>query len=546
MLKDFIKSLMATHSSDKLKNALNGKSGTNGGLNLNEFRAALITKFPHETVLINKYNRKELEEYYKKVLGGDKGENVENVENKSDNTKAPQTLKYLIGRDFTFKYSGKSYTRFVPTDPMCVKIDIKSFQPPLSEVSSDTDEKNSEVDEKNSEAWNSRHEMAGFQNGYPGSKEMREIELRLDAAKNTLDPIYEDQTYAHISDIVEYFKNLRKILKEKYHLAFASNAWLKMTEMLHYLPLIDDNNKELFVFHNCELPGAFIMATKYFMESWRPKREYDWRASSLVPGIDGNDNKINALGDLYKLWSNNKNKWIMSIKSGPGSELNGDTTKVPNIHYMSERLGKKANLYTSDAGIAVGFGSHETLAFNDQEQLNMLINLGQLLAMLETLAIDGNFVTKQYTFFKPFTYSLMIIVGSMFREFYLTKPLTSKITNSETYLVGIGFKGLSAEWKKYLEDKLSSFKGVVPMPGPLLPADVIEKNMDGLKTIISVADELYRIQSELIYSNFEIYNNFKKNPRELEYCIYDNRERCEQEWIEKFKINKSRVTQQNP
>jgi hypothetical protein len=296
---------------------------------------------------------------------------------------------------------------------------------------------------------------------------------------------------------------------------------------------VADNEETLRVFHNCELPGAFIQATLYYMKNFRPKRRYDWWGSSLVIH-DKSDNKANALEDQYKLWAYNRNRWIMSMDD---PEINGDTTKIPSIHHMVSTLKKGVDLYTSDAGISVGFGSSDTgLSYNDQEQLNMLINLGQILAMLETLAIGGNFITKQYTFFKPFTYSLMIIVASMFNRFYITKPLTSKPSNSEVYLNGMGFKGLTPEWKKYLEEKLASYKGVVPLPGPLLPAAEIKKHQEALDTIIKAAEEIYTMQGELVESNLEVFGDFKNRQRELEECVIDNRESLEKAWIEKYQI----------
>jgi hypothetical protein len=280
------------------------------------------------------------------------------------------------------------------------------------------------------------------------------------------------------------------------------------------------------------LPGAFIQATLYYMHRFRPKRNYIWRASSLV--IHKNeDNSRNALEDQYGLYVNNRSNWIMSMTDRSN---NGDTTKVVNIHHMVEALPNKVNLYTSDAGITTGFGANNDLAFNEQEQLNMIINIGQLLAMLETLDVGGNFVTKQYTYFKPFTYSLMIIVASMFNKFYITKPLTSKASNSEVYLLGLGFKGLTNEWKLYLEKTISSYKGVVPMPGPLLPEDVISKYKTALDVIIESARQLYEMQGELIESNLELFNDFKDKQQELKSLVVNNRQLCENEWISMYDI----------
>ena len=50
-------------------------------------------------------------------------------------------------------------------------------------------------------------------------------------------------------------------------------------------------------------------------------------------------------------------------------------------------------------------------------------------------------MTKQYMTFEMTTISIMYSLSQMFDEFYLCKPYTSREANSETFLVGKGFKG---------------------------------------------------------------------------------------------------------
>jgi hypothetical protein len=477
---------------EELNNAIAGKTASAGGLNLKEFKEALIKKYPRDAALINSFNRAQLEEHYK-TKGAEK-----------------EKPKYVDPKNnITFVYAGKFYKRFFYTEPLMFEIKVNALKVP----------------DKIKHEWFKNDDSLGIE-------KMINSEKMITTAKSEIDKYYNEKSYATITNIIEYYKKLKYTLQNKYHINYVTNAWLKMYEMLHYLPLVEDNDKPLYVFHNCELPGAFIQATTYYMKHFRPKRAYDWRASSLVIH-DKDNNKANALDDHYGLWKANRDKWIMSLTD---PEINGDTTKVKNIHYMEKTIGRKVDLYTSDAGISTGFESHKNLAFNEQEQLNMLINLGQILAMLETLKIGGCFITKQYTFFKPFTYTLMMIVASMFDKFYITKPLTSKPTNSETYLAGIGFKGISDEWKKYLEDTLSSYTSVVPMPGPLLPAETAKDNSAAIDAIVDAADKIYTVQAELVKSNVEIYEDFRNFPTELDRCVREQINKIENNWIVKFKV----------
>jgi hypothetical protein len=115
---------------------------------------------------------------------------------------------------------------------------------------------------------------------------------------------------------------------------------------------------------------------------------------------------------------------------------------------------------------------------NRQEELSAFVNIGQILTGLLALAVGGHFVTKQFTFVTPFSRSLIAIVASLFEETYITKPKTSRPTNSEVYLVGKGFKGISPELAKALLDRCEAYRTLDKLPttwGSLLQPDVLAR-----------------------------------------------------------------------
>ena len=107
------------------------------------------------------------------------------------------------------------------------------------------------------------------------------------------------------------------------------------------------------------------------------------------------------------------------------------------------------------------------------------------------MAVGGHFVTKQFTFVTPFSRSLIAIVASLFDETYITKPKTSRPTNSEVYLVGKGFKGISPELAKALLDRCEAYKTLDKLPttwGSLLqPAVLAQVDAD----ILVAAQEVH-------------------------------------------------------
>ena len=304
-----------------------------------------------------------------------------------------------------------------------------------------------------------------------GYKKMQDLKDKLNVAKSEIDAVY-GNTYNYITNVLEYYKHMRKDIENKYQLKFVSNAYLKMYEILCKFGL--PKQETIFHFGNAEFPGTFILATMQYIKVHMPDTIYEWRGSSYVPD---KDNHQGLIGDTYGLWRNNKSKWIININANPTDEDSGDTTKIPNIRHMEKTIKeikwKGCDLYTSDAGISVGEGVAESrnplykgLAFNDQEQLNMQITLGSCIAALRTLAPGGYFVQKLYTFFEPRTYTLFIIMSQFFEDFYIIKPLTSKPSNSEIYLFGKNFKQ-NDKLVEFLEFRLSQTKDIVPMPGAI-------------------------------------------------------------------------------
>jgi len=124
-----------------------------------------------------------------------------------------------------------------------------------------------------------------------------------------------------------------------------------------------------------------------------------------------------------------------------------------------------ATLYTSDAGTDV------STDYNRQEHATALLNFGQVICGLSSLTLGGDFVVKQYTFLTPFSRSLLILTSSHFDKFSIVKPLSSKPTNSEVYVVGRGFRGINHKLLKELFNRLKYYQmnpDMSPCDGPPL------------------------------------------------------------------------------
>lgn len=358
-----------------------------------------------------------------------------------------------------------------------------------------------------------------------------EVSRALTAAKMRLDDIPE-KDFDTLMRAVDLYAGLKRTLRTDYEMLISTNASLKMYELIIQMRLLICETgamRRVRAFCNAEFPGAFIVAINHYVRTMCPQTELDWLGSSYYPddAVASGDNTI--LGDNYGLYAFNRDRWLMgpapdaaatgeeaaatgeeaaatgeeaaattgkeaaatgeeaaaTAKEAPTASkyLTGDlmdadvvASLAAEVHarFGADEVASGASLYTSDAGIDVSSD------FNRQEELTALLNYGQVLCGVLALAPGGHLVTKQYTFFTPFNRSLIALLAALFDELYIVKPLTSRPSNSEIYLVGKGFRGIDAALAAALLARLAAYRAAAdttpcdwtPLLDPTLTADV--------------------------------------------------------------------------
>lgn len=269
-----------------------------------------------------------------------------------------------------------------------------------------------------------------------------DTEKELNKIKTSQEDIYKAENIKYIYDAFHIEKSR---IAEKYNAGIVTNAWLKIFEICNVFNLINEN--KVIHFDNAAYPGAFILAINHYCKTHNI--EYEWRASSMIDNTK--DNVL--LQDKFKLHQNYKTHWLMN------EEHNGDVTNLKNLNFWKETFRHKVTLYTSDLGFETGADNK----YENQELSHIKPHLGQILAGLYTLAKGGHMVVKQYTFFEMLNVSILSILTNLFEEVHICKPVTSRCTNSETYIVAKGFRGpfvhTSNEYHliQILEKKLEHF-----------------------------------------------------------------------------------------
>lgn len=335
-------------------------------------------------------------------------------------------------------------------------------------------------------------------------KELIDLDKRLRVAKSSIDKPYKQNKKKWESVTRKYELSYHISATLRNMIPLANNTFSKIIELMNYFH--DDifrGQNEFVHFDNASLPGIFPYAINYYCAAFHPDMKYTWYASSLV---ESTSEDKHPLQDSYHLVKNYPNNWLMY----PNYPFNGDVMNLDVQNHFKSKLGNMVDLYTSDIGFDV------SIDYNEQETLQSPVNLGQIISGLLTLKKGGVLITKQYTFSTSFTISLMGFVTTLFDKTYITKPQTSKPDNSETYLVGIGFKGISDDEMTMLLNRLATASIDHNNIKPLTP--IIQKSsmcQDFMDAIIESSSVIYEQTIKKVEFNVSKYESYDPRPHDF-------------------------------
>lgn len=331
---------------------------------------------------------------------------------------------------------------------------------------------------------------------------LNSLEKKLICEKNHLDEIYKDKQAYKTMKLFDPLHKEKFNIMTKYGIYNITNAWMKCYEMLHYFKLLDHVNETCIYFDNAAFPGSFVLATHQYASNIK---NFKWHASSLIEITDENKS---PLDDTYNLYKNYPDNWLMNNRN------NGDITNMNNIRDFAVQFKEiynvenPVNLYTCDLGFDA---SHD---YNNQEKMHSIANLGQIVCGLTILAEKGNMIIKHYTLFNQFTRSYIALLTSMFEEVYAVKPMSSKRTNSETYII----------CKCYTITNIKANKSYKLFVERMVNHDItplLDENMmaETTESILKFSSIVYNTQIRALASFRKIYNK-KKNKNS---CVKHNR-----------------------
>jgi len=350
-----------------------------------------------------------------------------------------------------------------------------------------------------------------------------------------------DQDLAHVSrtyfDIglkQELKQELKQDLKQNSKPDLICRAFFKVWEIFFMFKIIPTDKDNFISAHLAEGPGSFIQATMLYRDKFCKKglsTNDKFYAVTLHP--EGDDNSYLALEKNFtKFYEKEKPRrffqhdtFTKKDSANATNKDNGDLTDLKSIRLFSEHFKKnKADLVTADGGFD---WKNENL----QEQEAFSLILGQIITALNIQEKGGKFILKIYESFTDITIKLICVLKSFYKEVYVVKPLTSRKSNSEKYLVCINYNNSSSNKISVLEELLIQINKSSQNINNIFPKYILEEEFK--HSMISLNTHISNRQFQSINEIISFIN--KQNYRGDEY---QNRRKMQIEatkyWVNNF------------
>ena len=291
-----------------------------------------------------------------------------------------------------------------------------------------------------------------------------------------------------------------------------SRSFYKMVEMVNNFHLFKDlTDESINTFHLAEGPGGFIEATQYL----RKNDDDTYYGMTLM------DDDPNVPG-----WkkSNHFLETHPNVKIERGITGTGDLMEVDNLKYCNDKYKNTMNIITADGGFDF------SIDFNQQEILATNLLLAQVSFAISMQKVGGHFILKIFDIFTKTTCDIMYLLSSLYKQVYIVKPNTSRLANSEKYIVCKGFKNYPEKLIKNIIRKYSTLKTAGFVSG------ILQDNLDYF--YLNKIEEYNAIfgqqQIENINATLNLISCKNKNEK-LETLKKNNIQKCTH-WCEKNNI----------
>ncbi|AYV78229.1 MAG: FtsJ-like methyltransferase [Edafosvirus sp.] len=231
-----------------------------------------------------------------------------------------------------------------------------------------------------------------------------------------------------LTNCIDVYRHIKRILKWKCNIELASNAWTKLYELLITFDLFDTHmSTHLKTLHLYEDSCSSIHALKQYVKRYSYSIEnIDWYIN-LHEEVD--KKKIYPPDD-FRLIKQNADRCLYT------SEKIGDMT-APDVITDLQKDSRLKNIdfimgtCTNHSGLKV-----PPNMLNEQEAYVAKLIYAQCLTTLHILQRGKCCIFKAFIpFAESITISLIYLLTTLFGKVYITKPLTSHASSSEIFIV---------------------------------------------------------------------------------------------------------------
>jgi 23S rRNA U2552 (ribose-2'-O)-methylase RlmE/FtsJ len=236
----------------------------------------------------------------------------------------------------------------------------------------------------------------------------------------------------------------KSIIKKSDYVNVLSRAFLKLWEMIILFDLIPE--KDDFVSsHLAEGPGSFIQATILYRDLQENLKMIKSSKNDKYYGISlHSDNKHLLIEkEFINYYNKEKPKRLHifetvskdAVKRGGGNLSDGDLTLLKTINMFAGGVSADTKGFSEDSDLVTADGGFKWEKENLQEQEAYKLIFSQIVTALKLNKKGGNFVLKIFDTYTTVTLKYLELLKSLYKEVYITKPFTSRISNSEKYVV---------------------------------------------------------------------------------------------------------------
>jgi 23S rRNA U2552 (ribose-2'-O)-methylase RlmE/FtsJ len=230
-----------------------------------------------------------------------------------------------------------------------------------------------------------------------------------------------------------------------------SRSFFKMIEMSNVFLLkryINQTYRPIKSLHLAEGPGGFIEGLIYLRKKYcSPNLQKQDLHYGITLIDDANTTEIPSWKKSTTFIRDNPNVIITS-----GNDNTGNLYHLDNIKYLHMRFANTMDIVTADGGFDF------SVDYNSQEYLASRLIFCEIMGALVTLKKGGVFICKMFDLINKLSIDFLYLLQCKFEFIYIFKPKTSRLANSEKYIVCVSFRGISEEELERLYSIIELFK----------------------------------------------------------------------------------------